>query len=159
MNIVLSAFPALPPWQVKTKEFAKQFGHVYTMTGRRRDLKNAMLSGHDSNTLRLVEQALRQACNTPIQGTASDICLVALGVLSRKFKKAKFDAHAVEITHDEIGVEVEEGHAQDVAKMMHDVMVAVPRKLLGDLLFDVPIVTDVETGYTWTTLEEINVED
>jgi len=65
--------PEVKKWQEDTREFAIKHKYVETIMGRRRDLPEASkdrskASGH----------ALRAAINTPIQGSAADIVMMAM---------------------------------------------------------------------------------
>lgn len=63
----------LVSWHDRQKRYARRWGYVQTLTGRRRRLPEAQIP-HDCPERR---EAERQAINSPVQGTASDINLMA----------------------------------------------------------------------------------
>ena len=64
--------PQVRAWQQQTRHFAKKYGFVTTLMGRRRDLPDAKARGQAGS------HALRAAINTPIQGSAADIVMMAM---------------------------------------------------------------------------------
>jgi DNA polymerase-1 len=64
--------PEVREWQQTTRAFAKRFKFVRTIMGRRRDLPEASGRGQGAG------HALRAAINTPIQGSAADIVMMAM---------------------------------------------------------------------------------
>jgi len=64
--------PEVRDWQDKTRAFAKKYGFVRTMMGRYRILHDAGGRGPSAG------HALRAAINTPIQGSAADVVMMAM---------------------------------------------------------------------------------
>lgn len=65
--------PEVRQWQEETRALAKRHGRVTTMMGRSRELPDAT-----SRNFRASGHALRAAINTPIQGSAADIVMMAM---------------------------------------------------------------------------------
>eukprot|EP00550_Attheya_septentrionalis_P009313 CAMPEP_0198296976 /NCGR_PEP_ID=MMETSP1449-20131203/34802_1 /TAXON_ID=420275 /ORGANISM="Attheya septentrionalis, Strain CCMP2084" /LENGTH=1036 /DNA_ID=CAMNT_0043997751 /DNA_START=341 /DNA_END=3451 /DNA_ORIENTATION=+ len=65
--------PEVREWQQKTKEIAKKHGITRTLMGRYRQLPGAM-----SDQRGLVGHAERASINTPIQGGAADVAMMAM---------------------------------------------------------------------------------
>lgn len=86
-------------WQEKTKSDAKQQLFVRTMMGRYRKLPDAGLKGFQS------AHALRAAINTPIQGTAADIVMMAMIRLFKSEKLKQLKWKLLLQIHDEVIVE------------------------------------------------------
>lgn len=64
--------PEVKEWQEKTRKMAKKSGYVRTMMGRYRQLPEATSRGPAGG------HALRAAINTPIQGSAADVVMMAM---------------------------------------------------------------------------------
>lgn len=64
--------PEVKEWQEQTQYLAKKAGYVRTIMGRYRRLPDAKASGAAAG------HALRAAINTPIQGSAADIVMMAM---------------------------------------------------------------------------------
>ena len=64
--------PEVKDWQVATQSFAKQHKFVRTLMGRNRRLKDA------ADRSSAGSHALRAAINTPIQGSAADVVMMAM---------------------------------------------------------------------------------
>ena len=157
---LFNAYPALEEWQDDMRNFAEQYGYVYTMFGSRRLLKNAMLKATDSERRRLKEAAFRQAVNTPIQGTGGLFALVAISKLSKLFKTKHFvemGAKLLLTVHDSIAAECYEEYRDTVARAMRSVMINEPLKYVAKYMNGVPIEVDVKTGPTWGDLTDLKL--
>lgn len=87
-------------WIDRTKSFALKNGYVETLYGRRRYLPYV----HSSDQ-RIREGALRQAVNTPIQGTASDCACFGLIRIQKFIDEKQLKTKPIMIIHDEIVLE------------------------------------------------------
>jgi DNA polymerase-1 len=115
--------------------FAKKHGYVETLFGFRRPLPEI-----NSEVRNIAEGAQRIAINTPVQGTAAEILKLAMIELSRKLKTKS--AKLILTVHDELVVEVKEGDALKVAKLLKDIME-------GEVKLSVPIEVEVGFGDNW----------
>ncbi|HET8689449.1 MAG TPA: DNA polymerase, partial [Methanosarcina sp.] len=70
----------------------------------------------------------QQALNTPVQGTGADILKLALGKLVSTLKP--FNAKILATVHDEIILEAHESVANEVSKVLSDVMVEAGKEFL-----------------------------
>ena len=96
--------------------------------------------------LGLPDEIERQALNTPIQGTAGEICEQAIIELDELFeKKPEWGARMVLTVHDSIIVEANEKYKMDVAKAMKKVMEKTHK--LGKYTVKIPV--DIGVGKTW----------
>lgn len=68
-------YPGFEEWHQRQKKFAASFGYVRSFSGRIRRLPAAMKRGNNYDFER--DEALRQAINSPVQGFASDLNLMA----------------------------------------------------------------------------------
>lgn len=124
------AYPTLLQWQRDTGE--QTCAAVYTRYGRRR-----MLTGfNDKYTTRL---------NTPVQGTAGDICKIAIGMLWKRIKARSSEVRLLAQVHDELVLEVLDERVEHWSGVLKADMEAA-----GNLVCRlVPIIAEVSSGKTW----------
>jgi len=139
-------FPRIAGYIAKIKEFAKEYGFVETVFGRRRYVPEVNLEN------RILRQAgERMAINMPLQGTAADIMKLAL-VAVNKFLEEKYvspntpplerDVRILLSIHDEIILEAKEDLAEKVAREIKEIMENVVKEVI-------PLKVDAETGDNW----------
>lgn len=119
------------------KQFARDHQYTQTLLGRRRPCPEI-----NSNNFQIRNGAERIAVNVPIQGTAADIMKMAMIALEPKLPEG---ARLLLQIHDELIAEADEDQADEVQKIMKDVMENV-----YDL--GVPIVVDTKSGKNWGEL-------
>ncbi|MFH1182772.1 MAG: DNA polymerase I [Candidatus Moraniibacteriota bacterium] len=139
-------FPRISEYINKTKEFAREFGYVETIFGRRRYVPEV---NFDNRILRQAGE--RMAINMPLQGTAADIMKLALVEVS-KFLEEKYadpKTHPLErevrillSIHDEIILEVQNNLVEKVAGETREIMENVAKNII-------PLKVDVEIGKNW----------
>jgi DNA polymerase-1 len=139
-------FPRINDYINKTKEFAREFGYVETIFGRRRYVPEV---NFDNRILRQAGE--RMAINMPLQGTAADIMKLAL-VEANKFLEEKYASpkiHPLErevrlllSIHDEIILEVQNNLVEKVAREVKEIMENVAKNII-------PLKVDVEIGKNW----------
>jgi len=137
-------YPKLLPWHERQIREARKYGFVRTPTGRIRYLPNI-----NSPDYMLKGEAERQAINTPVQGFASDITVLAMILIDRNLKKHYGDkAYLVGQVHDAILVEAENSIAYEVGVLVKSVMEKLPVVLekYFDVVLDIPLIAEVELG-------------
>jgi len=143
-------FPDLLPWHARQRRLAHKYKRVQTPLGRIRHLPDI-----DSRIPGVVAEAERQAINSPVQGMASDLCLLSLVVLDRQFRKKGLKAAPIGTVHDAINFECPDDELLTVIPMIKDVMENPPTQRLFDYQLKVPIVSDIAVGRHWGHKEEI----
>ncbi|MBM3256271.1 MAG: DNA polymerase I [Candidatus Moranbacteria bacterium] len=139
-------FPNIARYINSIKEFAREYGFVETVFGRRRYVPEVNLDNH------ILRQAgERMAINMPLQGTAADIMKLAL-VETQKFLEEKYadpqkhplerDARILLSIHDEIILEVRNNLVEKIAGEVKEIMENVAKDFI-------PLKVDVETGNNW----------
>jgi DNA polymerase I len=116
---------------------AEQKGYAETLLGRRRIIPELASKSPMDRAF-----GERVAVNTPIQGSAADICKLAMLQLHRWLRSEHPTAHLLLQIHDELVVEAEAEHAPTIAAQMKAIMEGV-------VSLRVPLVADVGIGRSW----------
>jgi len=125
-------------WIDKTKSFALKNGYVQTLHGRRRYLPYV----HSSDQ-KVREGALRQAVNTPIQGTASDCACFGLIRIQKFIDEKQLKTKPIMIIHDEIVLETP---FEEVELMVEKLPYFMTQNLPK---VTIPLVADAEVLTRW----------
>jgi len=133
-----SLYSSLEPWHRKQQRFAREHGFVRTFTGRKRRLPHAQ----DRDDTYERAEAWRQAINSPIQGTASDLNLMVLLQLAEEFPHV----YPTITVHDSILVEVPTKDVERVVLRLEEIMKGPQLLKAFDIKFSVPICGEVKVG-------------
>jgi DNA polymerase-1 len=125
---------------------AEKEGFVTTILGRRRYLPEIKNKNQSIRSL-----AQRQAVNTPIQGSASDIIKLAMVEIRRGIKEKGFKGRMVLQIHDELVFDVPEDELKEFIALIRDKMEHV-------LELDVPMKVDIKVGRNWAQMESLKEE-
>jgi DNA polymerase-1 len=99
---------------------------------------------YDPSDRQQVSMTQRNGKNAPIQGTSADILKRALRLLNDELRTTS--ARIVNIIHDEIVVEVDEGEAEQVAETVENAMCAAGQEYLQT----VPVKVESQIASEWT---------
>jgi DNA polymerase I-like protein with 3'-5' exonuclease and polymerase domains len=99
---------------------------------------------YDPSDRQQVSMTQRNGKNAPIQGTSADILKRALRLLNDELRGTS--AKIVNIIHDEIVVEVDEGEAESVAQKVERAMCAAGE----EYLHTVPVKVETQIACEWT---------
>jgi DNA polymerase-1 len=132
------AYQGVREWLDETMEEAHERGYVTTLMGRRRYIPEL-----SSNTFMIRQAGERIAANTPIQGSAADICKLAMLNIAEEFTKQGLKARMLLQIHDELLFEVPENEVELVMELVKTQMENVYK-------LDVPLVADVGVGDNWS---------
>lgn len=132
-------FPDLVRWHERQKRTVRERQYVTSPLGRIRHLPDVM-SG--DNGVRM--EAERQAINSPVQATASDLTLFAM-IQLHPFMNPR-DITMVMTTHDSIDFEVREDRVEYYRPLVKEVMETLPLERTFGCKLTVPIVADTEVG-------------
>lgn len=143
-------YAGLPEWHRRTKEEAARKGYVKTLFGRVRYLDGITYwSGSRKGA------ALRQAVNTSVQSVASDMMILALGLINRLIVNSdKYDAKIIATVHDSVLLEINKERAEETARKAKYIMEHLPLKHFG-VTMDVPIEAGLAMGDRWGGMREI----
>ncbi|MEI7591273.1 MAG: DNA polymerase, partial [Deltaproteobacteria bacterium] len=147
-------FPNLSAWIGNQKRFVKINKYCESLFGRRRNLPDV-----DSGDQYLVEAALRQGINAPIQGDASDLTLYAIGRIWNYLRT--FDhsdpnkpSRLRGSVHDSILASV---HVNDVSEVISHVKLNILEKPELNFILErgVRLQADVSIGPNWGSQTDI----
>jgi uracil-DNA glycosylase family 4 len=132
LNAMLNEFDGLRAMFERFEDFAEDHGYAKTDFGRRR-----YLLGISSSDERVRRDAIREALNTPIQGTAAGITYEAMRRVWRSLRKEKVRGWPVQEVHDSIVVEVDIKDAYKAASISLEAMTSVvTRSSKGNIVFE-----------------------
>lgn len=116
---------------------AEEEGFVTTLFGRRRYIPEI-----NNKNMGIRQFAQRQAVNTPIQGTASDLIKLAMIDISGQIKAKGLEAKMILQIHDELVFDLPVGELKVLSGLVKDKMEHV-------IKLDVPIKVDMKKGVNW----------
>lgn len=130
-------FPEVKVWNDAVIKYARSFGYVKTLAGRRRYLPAIHSSENWERS-----SAERQAVNTIIQGSAADIMKLGLIAVYKIVMKHPDDIRMLLTVHDEILFEVKE-------EKLGEYIEAIVPALETAVELDVPLIADFGVGTNW----------
>lgn len=143
------AFPRVQQWISRVIQTAERDGAVIIpFSGRHRPLPKI-----HSNVFSERSEAQRQAVNTVIQGSASDLIKTAMLRWCEATKAGEARAELVELVaqiHDELLFECEKDYVQEAVRVIRSCME-------GALCLSVPTPVKISTGKSWGELVEIAI--
>ncbi len=129
-------------WLDETIAEAHQLGYCETVLGRRRLIPE--LSSRSPTDIAYGE---RIAANTPIQGSAADICKLAMLAIDARIQKEKLRSRMLLQIHDELVFEAPPDELDTLVALVRECM---EHPLPDDLALDVPLVVDIGHGASWS---------
>lgn len=142
-------FPGMRKWIESTKKKVKKDKYVETLTGFRRRLPAV-----DSNDRGIQSDAMRQAINSPIQGTGGSMTLKSIVLINKMFKQKNLKSKLCITVHDSIVADTYIPEFEIVFKIMKTVMENLPFPWIS-----IPIVAEAEVGRDYGTMVEIGSLD
>ncbi len=135
--------PEVKEWQEKTIKMAKRDGFVRTLMGRYRRLPDAQKGKGPAQS-----HALRAAINTPIQGSAADIVVVAMIKLWKSKLLTELGWRQVLQVHDEV---ILEGPKESVSMALEEVRkcMEIPYDNFGLSKLAVTLEVDAKAADSW----------
>ncbi len=142
----LGGFDGVKDWMERQKQFALKHGYVDLPTGNRRRFRLITQSN--------VAEVQRQAVNTPVQGTASNLMFMSLIELLDTIVAA--GGNILFPLHDSLMFELPIDRWKELVYLIVRVMEDVPRRLFGDQL---PFAADCDVGWRWGRMFEFKKKD
>nr|XP_012592875.1 DNA polymerase nu [Microcebus murinus] len=136
----------------KIKDFAQaavaqcqQTGYVVSLMGRRRALPR--IHAHDQ---KFRAQAERQAVNFVVQGSAADLCKMAMvHIFTAVASSPTLTARLVAQIHDELLFEVEDSQVPMFAALVREMMESLQQVRALELQLQVPLKVNLTAGRSW----------
>ena len=122
---------------------ARDEGFVTTLLGRRRYIPEI-----NSKNMGIRQFAERQAVNTPIQGTASDLIKLAMIKISEQIKDKGLKSKMILQIHDELVFDLPLSELNILTRLVKERMENVMK-------LNVPIKVDMKKGRNWLEMEAI----
>ncbi|XP_055290178.1 DNA polymerase nu [Moschus berezovskii] len=123
----------------------QQTGYVESIMGRRRPLPR--IRAHDPQ---LRAQAERQAVNFVVQGSAADLCKMAMiRVFTAVATSPTLTARLLAQIHDELLFEVEDSQVPEFAALVRGTMEALQHVPALELQLQVPLKVSLSAGRSW----------
>ncbi|CAG5125614.1 unnamed protein product, partial [Candidula unifasciata] len=147
----LLQFPAIGSFTKKCWTYAQEFGYTETVSGRRRYFPHI-----NSNSPVLRAQAQRQAVNFCVQGSAADICKLAMLAVEKQLQeKAHLSCRLLLQIHDELIWEVPEDQLLETQGVIQKV-IENPETLCGTLFsLQVPLTAAFSCGKSWAHMNSV----
>jgi len=136
--------PEVKTWQAEQHQHAEQFGLVYTLLGRQRRLPDAVSDGVASSKAK--QHALRAAINTPIQGGAADIAMLAMLELNMSPVLRDLGWKLLMQVHDEV---ILEGPVENADAALVEVRRAMGNPFNGKNLLRVELDVSARFAKSW----------
>ena len=135
--------PEVEAWQKRTIANAKRDGYTTTLMGRRRRLPDIQ-----SRDRALQGRGARAAINTPIQGSAADVVMMAMLNIHRSQRLKDLGYTLLLQIHDEVILEGPEEH-KDEALAETKRLMEQPFDMIGLEPLHVDLTVDAKTARTW----------
>jgi len=147
-------YPKLLPWHAKQRRLVNEYGRVQSPLGRVRHLPDIF-----SPDKGVRNEAERQAINSPVQGFASDLAVLAMIEINSIFRRKNIEGYCLGLVHDAINYEIRNDYLAPALPIIKDVMedMGLVYKKFGTVV-DIPIVADVAVGSHWGEKLELTPE-
>jgi DNA polymerase-1 len=132
-----ATYAGVRAWLDQTIADAHKSGYVTTLVGRRRYIPEL-----SSRNLMDSQMGERIAANTPIQGSAADLCKITMLEIASRLQAAHLRTRMLVQIHDELLFEVPEEEIEQAKKLVKEAME-------GAFPLKVPLVADLGVGRTW----------
>ncbi|MBN2830931.1 MAG: DNA polymerase I [Candidatus Omnitrophica bacterium] len=143
IDAYFSRYPKVKDYIEEEINKAKEVGFVTTILGRRRYIPEI-----NSKNIAVKQFAQRQAVNTPIQGSASDLIKMAMINIQDEIKKIGLRSKMVLQVHDELLFDLPRAELVSLVSLARDKMEKV-------LKLDVPVIVDIKKGHNWLEMVDI----
>ncbi|XP_030348616.1 DNA polymerase nu [Strigops habroptila] len=135
----------------KTIEQCRNKGYVVSIMGRKRPLANI-----NAQDYKLRTQAERQAVNFVVQGSAADLCKMAMvEIFTSVVISPTLTARLIAQIHDELLFEVEDSQIQEFSALVKRTMESLQQTAALEVPLKVPLKVILTTGKSWGCMTEL----
>ena len=134
-------FPGIKDFMDSTKAYAREYGYVETIFGRRAHYPDIVSSNPHTRSFNE-----RAAINAPIQGSAADIIRRAMVKMDPALQKAGLAARMLLQVHDELVFEVPEVEVEPTIALVTDIM---QNAAMPAVAMKVPLQVDARAADNW----------
>lgn len=144
-------FSGLQPWHAKQRRLVNEYGRVQSPIGRVRHLPDIYSPDEGVRA-----EAERQAINSPVQSFGSDMAVVSMVEINKRFRKHGIKGHCIGLVHDAINFEIRDDYLAEALPIIKDTMqdMSILERKFG-VHVDVPIIADIKVGQHWGDAVEI----
>lgn len=148
-------FAGLQPWHAKQRRLVNQYGRVQSPLGRVRHLPDIYSPDEGVRA-----EAERQAINSPVQSFGSDLAVLSMVEINKRFRKEKIRGHCIGLVHDAVNFEIRDDCLPDALPIIKDTMqdMSIVERKFG-VHVDIPIIADLKAGRWWGDAHEIEDEE
>lgn len=156
IDAYFDARPALKRNMDKLMEKVKKLGYLESFTGHRRRVPEVF-----SEDEKVVARALRQSVNFPVQCGAAQMTNMAMVIIQRRLQELGLRSKLILTVHDSLVFDCHVDELVQVGQLAKHVMENLPtlsEEVLPGLdwsWLNVPIIADLEVGFTWGTGVEL----
>lgn len=145
-----SGFPGVEQYISDTHRYCHEFEYVQTLMGRKRRLPqiNAKGGGQGEDSKGIVAEARRQAVNSIIQGTASDVAKAAMLRAEFDSELRSLGAELLLQIHDELIFEVDD-NPEIVTQTLKRAKSIMEHPFGEGFELSVPLTVGGSSGYSW----------
>jgi len=141
-------FPQLRAWRDNLHAEASKNAQIRTPYGRRR-----VLPGVLSEDPKIRNSSLNAAINSPVQGTAADICNEAMNRCMSFIEKNNLRTKIIMVIHDSIIFDIPEDEVHYVEEVFMPIMESIRYPWMGKM----PLVVEAKTARTWGEMEDMKM--
>ena len=138
------SFSAVAAYLEGIRNFAREWGYVETLFGRRRYIPDIRAANRQ-----LRQAAERMAVNMPMQGTAADIMKLAMIRTDHALRESGLHARLLLQVHDELVLEAPREEVEPLAALLRDAMGGAAELV-------VPLDVDVKVGDNWRDMTPLS---
>jgi DNA polymerase I len=151
----LKVFPGVKKYIEDSKSFVKEHLYAESIFGRRRNLENVT-----SARQYIIERALRQGINAPVQSSASDMIICSIIGIREEFIYLGLEARFSNSVHDSVEIICPAHELREVLGIIwkHMVINEYMRDTFG-IELTVPMKIDCEVGYSFGEGAEVHFDD
>ena len=132
-------FPGIQQYMDDTINFAREYGYVETLMGRKRWLRDI-----NSANFTVRGFAERNAINSPIQGTAADMIKLAMQKVHTAMQKEKMKSKMLLQVHDELVFDALKSEVKELKPLILENMQSAML-----LPHEVPVIAECGEGKNW----------